>query len=154
MDESTRKTKPCLSCKHPWPLTAEYWHRQRSSADGFQSRCKACNISAVKKWQEDNRDRYLITQRAHVSPLRAEMIGYKETHPCADCGLFYPYVAMSFDHLPGGEKAGDISKMAKGNGHLRGRERLLAEIEKCDLVCLNCHALRTHERWLLTRDAA
>ena len=149
--DTSTKTRRCLSCKHPWPLTPEYWHRRQSSPDGFQARCKGCNNAAVKKWQEDNRPRYLQTQREHVSPLRAEVIQFKEDNPCADCRVFFPYVAMSFDHPPGADKAGDVSKMAKGNGHLSGRARLLAEIEKCDLVCLNCHALRTHERWLLSK---
>ena len=148
------KTKKCLSCKHPWPLTPEYWHRRQSSPDGFQARCKSCNNAAVKKWQEDNRPRYLQTQREHVSPLRAEIIQFKEDNPCADCGVFFPYVCMSFDHPPGTDKVSDVSKMARGNGHLSGRARLLAEIEKTNLVCLNCHALRTHERWLASKAQA
>jgi hypothetical protein len=151
----TRKTKKCLSCGHPWPLTAKYWHRNRSSADGYQARCKACNIKAVREWQDANRDRYLASQqgRVRVHPLRAELIEYKESHPCADCGLFWPYYVMQFDHT-GDDKTDDVSRMARdGYWHLRGRDRLLAEIEKCDLVCANCHALRTHDRWLLSKAA-
>ena len=148
-----RKTKPCLSCKHPWPLTTKYWHRQKSSADGFQSRCKGCNIKAVRAWQEKNRDRYLQTQREHANPLRAELIEFKEQNPCADCGVFFPYVCMSLDHPPGVEKIADISTLSAGHRNLRGRERLWAEIDKCDLVCMNCHAIRTHERWLASKAA-
>jgi hypothetical protein len=99
-----RRTKTCLSCSHPWPLMAKYWHRMKSSPDGYQARCKACNIKAVRAWQQDNRSRYLATQREHANPLRAELIEYKESHPCAECGLFWPYFVMGFDHLPGEEK--------------------------------------------------
>ncbi len=102
----------------------------------------------------DDVSAHLAAQGEHVSPLRAELIEYKESHRCADCGLFLPYVCMSFDHPPGADKVSDVSTMAKGNGHLRGRKRLLAEIGKCDLVCLNCHALRTHERRLLAKAGA
>ena len=148
-----RRTKDCLSCRHLFPLTPKYWHRQRSSADGFQGRCKGCNTAQVREWQEKNPERYLRAQRERVrapNPVRAEMIEYKESHACADCGLFFPYVAMSFDHLPDTDKANDVSRMAKATG-LRGHDRLIAEIAKCDLVCLNCHALRTHERWLASK---
>ncbi len=34
---------------------------------------------------------------------------------------------------------------------LMSRSRLMAEIQKCDIVCANCHAVRTY-RWLLARD--
>jgi hypothetical protein len=148
-----RKTRACLSCNEPKPLSARYWHRQRSSPDGLQPRCKECNISAVRKWQAANRKRYLATQQAYVKPLRAEMIDFKESHPCADCGVFFPYVCMSFDHLPGWDKVDDVSKILKTTT-LRGRERLDAEIEKCDLVCMNCHAIRTHERWRISKARA
>jgi hypothetical protein len=122
----------------------------RSSPDGYQGLCKSCMIVSTRKWQQDNRKRYLAYQRKHASPLRAELIDYKESHPCTECGLYYPYFMMSFDHPPGADKVADISTLSTG-GRLRGRERLWAEIGKCDLVCLNCHALRTHERWLLSK---
>ena len=56
-------------------------------------------------------------------------------------GTFHP-AAMHFDHRPGMTKAFDI-----GFGCRRyGKDRILAEIAKCDLVCANCHAVRTFER--------
>jgi hypothetical protein len=149
-----RKTKLCSGCKEPWPLTTEYWHRNRSSPDGFQGLCKPCMIASVRRYQETNRPRYLTAQREYASTLRGEMMAYKESHPCADCGLFYPYFVMSFDHLPGEDKVSDVNKMVKGNGHLENRKRIMAEVEKCALVCMNCHACRTHERWLLAQARA
>jgi len=29
-----------------------------------------------------------------------------------------------------------------------GIERILAEVDKCDIVCANCHRLRTYQRRL------
>jgi hypothetical protein len=49
---------------------------------------------------------------------------------------------MQWDHLPGVPKLGDIS-----NGlHGRSRGEILEEIAKCELVCANCHAIRTFQR--------
>ena len=46
---------------------------------------------------------------------------------------------MHWDHLPGHEKSATLGYLAKcGN-----RERVLEEIAKCELVCANCHAVRT-----------
>ena len=49
---------------------------------------------------------------------------------------------MQWDHKPGFEKLGDIS----ADFWDRTRDDILAEIAKCDLVCANCHAVRTFGR--------
>jgi hypothetical protein len=66
---------------------------------------------------------------------------YKLARGCGDCGYNKHPVALEFDHLPGHEKVRGLSRML-----ISGRERLLAEIAKCDVVCANCHAIRTYNR--------
>lgn len=65
----------------------------------------------------------------------------RATTPCADCGVRYPYFIMEFDHARG-EKVKNVMVMA-GSGSWK---QLFAEIAKCDIVCANCHAARTHYR--------
>jgi hypothetical protein len=60
--------------------------------------------------------------------------------PCKDCCVKYHFSAMEFDHVRG-DKLFDISK----HKHY-GKDKVLAEIAKCDLVCANCHRIRTHLR--------
>jgi hypothetical protein len=50
---------------------------------------------------------------------------------------------MQFDHRPGTKK---LFHIAMFNARKCTREKLLAEIAKCDLVCANCHAIRTQRR--------
>lgn len=59
--------------------------------------------------------------------------------PCADCGIQYPSYVMQFDHK--GNKEFQI-----GTNTLLSEYRLKLEIAKCDVVCANCHAERTHKR--------
>lgn len=66
---------------------------------------------------------------------------FKESRPCADCGSFYPYYVMQFDHRDGSDKVLDISRMV-----LMSWAKIESEILKCDLVCANCHAVRTYNR--------
>lgn len=73
--------------------------------------------------------------------MQRAVFAYKESHGCADCGQFFPHFVMEFDHCRG-PKAGNVSTLA----HSWGLTRLMAEIEKCDLVCANCHRFRTHAR--------
>ena len=61
---------------------------------------------------------------------------------CVDCGVAYPAFVMQFDHR-------DPTTKAFGIGGTRQTHSLVAkrlEAEKCDLVCANCHAYRTHNQ--------
>lgn len=53
--------------------------------------------------------------------------------------MSYPSYVMDFDHIKG-TKIGALSRMA-GDG--KPLASILAEIAKCDVVCANCHRLRT-----------
>lgn len=63
----------------------------------------------------------------------------KEASPCKDCGVRYPHYKMQYDHLRDKTKA--IAHLSHSS-----MERILLEIEKCELVCANCHCERTHKR--------
>lgn len=61
---------------------------------------------------------------------------YKESNPCTDCGNFYPYYVMDFDHQK--DKKFLISKTTA-----RSIRQIQEEINKCEVVCANCHRVRT-----------
>lgn len=62
---------------------------------------------------------------------------------CTDCKLIYPPYVMEFDHARG-EKLFNISMSLSKP---MSKEKLLAELEKCDVVCCNCHAIRSYKRF-------
>ena len=72
---------------------------------------------------------------------------------CCDCGLAVTstnYMAFDFDHRDRDTKRADVSRMGTATVGA-----LLAEIDKCDLRCANCHRIRTHrEKHHLRRGAA
>ena len=77
---------------------------------------------------------------------RQEMVRALKDVPCADCGGSYPPFVMDFDHRLGTAKLGGVSDMIFKD---RGWEGIQVEISKCDVVCANCHRMRTHARSLL-----
>jgi hypothetical protein len=79
------------------------------------------------------RDRYRVRNMAFVTEAKAK--------PCRDCGVQYPPVAMDFDHVRG-QKVADLSTLVVGSSLDRIRE----EIAKCEVVCANCHRIRTASR--------
>ena len=67
-----------------------------------------------------------------------------KTCPCTDCGIEYPSYVMQFDHVRGTKKFNITSAQSS----FVSKKRLLAEIAKCEVVCANCHAERTHKRFI------
>jgi hypothetical protein len=80
--------------------------------------------------------------RGKSSSLRDWVHTLKESTPCTDCKMMYPYYVMDFDHLPEFEKSGQISTMISQGATKKVKE----EIAKCEIVCANCHRQRTHDR--------
>jgi hypothetical protein len=73
-----------------------------------------------------------------------ERIQRLKSVPCADCGEVFDPVCMDFDHVDPASKEFNISEWAS-SGRV-GWKRIEAEIAKCDVVCANCHRLRTKVR--------
>jgi hypothetical protein len=71
------------------------------------------------------------------------MDAIKAGRPCADCGETFPPYVMHWDHLPGHVKVADVGTMVSGGWN---REAIRNEMKKCELVCANCHVMRTVQR--------
>jgi hypothetical protein len=96
-----------------------------------------------------NRGHYLANKQRDVDQARARqqalrlrrtnyLLGYFASHPCVDCGEDDP-VVLEFDHLDADAKSFSIGRSLP----YRNWEGILAEIEKCEVVCANCHRRRT-----------
>lgn len=86
-----------------------------------------------------NRQYYIDKAMRKNRALIEEVRRLKEV-PCTDCGQQYAYYVMDFDHLD--DKTDNINTLIRNYG----RARVLAEIAKCEVVCSNCHRIRTHMR--------
>lgn len=122
-------TRTCHRCKVEQPIDQFYVEAEARAAvrRGKKTRlpCRSCQ------------QRYQSERRA---PRQAICDKVKMDAGCMDCGLKpeYPQV-LEFDHRPDERKSFDISdRMTSGTV-----EDLLAEIAKCDVVCANCHRVRT-----------
>ena len=69
---------------------------------------------------------------------------HKQTNACVDCREFYPYWIMELDHVRG-EKRFELSRHKNFTNNL---DLIKEEIDKCDVVCSNCHKNRTYTRAL------
>jgi hypothetical protein len=105
--------------------------------------CAPCRSEYGREHYRANRQRY-IDAEAQRKRTRAKnrtrwLIGFFRTHPCVDCGETDPIV-LEFDHLR--DKLFEVMKQFAS----RNWQEILDEIEKCDVVCSNCHRRRTARR--------
>lgn len=73
----------------------------------------------------------------------AKAAAIKLERGCTDCGYRGHPDALEFDHLPGVVKVGNVSALIR-LGY--SWAKIEAEIAKCEVVCANCHRIRTRTR--------
>jgi hypothetical protein len=86
---------------------------------------------------KQNKKECFKRNRKYVDELRSST-------PCTDCKQIYPAICMDFDHISD-DKSFDICYMVCNSYSL---ERIKLEIAKCEVVCSNCHRIRTRDRKL------
>jgi hypothetical protein len=131
--------KRCSKCEETKPY-AEFHKYKRG--DGYRPWCKSCrkvydhdyNLRNHRRWAEQK----LAWQQSRGAWLREMKTG----KTCTDCGGTFPPEAMEWDHLPGTIKLGAISNKIR----TWSRKLIFEELAKCELVCANCHAIRTYRR--------
>lgn len=126
--------KRCSSCATEKPLGA--FGSNRSRADGLAYDCRECRSRKSRTPKERARARSVQVKRyAEVQALFAAM----KSSPCLDCGGSFPPCVMDFDHRDPSKKQIDIAHYSGGGIS----PKLLAELEQCDIICSNCHRIRT-----------
>lgn len=90
------------------------------------------------KSARDNRKKIRERNRDYVRNI-------KESNPCTDCNEFYHYSQMDFDHL--NDKKHSIARLSNSEASIK---TIKTEIGKCELVCSNCHRLRT---WIRSQES-
>ena len=128
MRNKTKKCKVCLKIK------------DEGYFEPYRAYCVDCReqygdlIPEPGYWQnEDRRRKWIAAKKEYIDNIKDV--------PCADCGKRFHPVCMDFDHLDRSDKRLGISKAVHG---AYGIGDIVREIAKCEIVCSNCHRLRTH----------
>lgn len=94
-----------------------------------------------KRYYLKNKQLYRQKNIKRKGELVSFVISLKQK-PCKDCRVKYPHYVMDFDHRDRKTKLTSINRMV--NFHSYSKDKILEEIKKCDLVCANCHRIRTY----------
>lgn len=80
---------------------------------------------------------YKLRKRAE---LRLLVLEYLLEHPCVECGEADPIV-LDFDHLDRDSKLESVARLVN---NCRPWDEIYSEIQKCRVLCANCHRRWTH----------
>jgi hypothetical protein len=83
-----------------------------------------------------------LNKNKRIKEENYKVINDIKSRPCADCGNTFPAPCMDFDHVRG------LKRFTIAQRMITPLSTLLKEIEKCDIVCSNCHRMRTVSRVL------
>jgi hypothetical protein len=141
--------RTCALCGIEKPLT-EY------SGGGAASTkrdcyCRPCRAEYGRRHHVANRARYVEKATRRKERLRETnyelLISYLRERICGDCGE-RDVLVLEFDHVA--DKSFSIATALRD----RSWPQILAEIEKCEVVCANCHRRRTAIRGGFARYVA
>ena len=97
-----------------------------------------------RNWYEKNSDYVKAKSRERRDKMRQYVIDYKK-QPCSICGEEYPFFVMDLHHREPDKKESTVAKLVRDGASWK---RLEDELEKCDVVCANCHRLIAWEHLL------
>lgn len=162
---NTTKAIPCISCGISYPTyvmdldhidrstkkfnisTASGRSHKMSKITNEISKCQVlcANCHRNKSHEEEQMKRKEVVSET-VSRRRQRQAyvndNFKKT-PCMDCGVTFNHWQYDFDHRDPSTKFKSIFEMTRNGSAL---DKIKSEIDKCDLVCANCHRERTHQQ--------
>lgn len=122
--------KICSKCKNEY----EYYGQKNTL-------CKSCKCEYQRaryaKKTPKQKAAYRATDKKRQLRIRLLVRKYKQKLGCQDCGNKNPIV-LDFDHRDPSKKHLSVSEMS---GYAEAKVR--KEMNKCDVVCANCHRIRT-----------
>ena len=147
----------CSKCNIEKPSSE--FHKRADRPSGLQPHCKECerkrNLERIDSLKDYSKKSYMINKdkvcikSAKTGKEKLEKIQkIKSETPCKDCGQKFHYSQMDFDHLDDTQKSFELNQ-----ARWRKWEEIEKEINKCELVCANCHRLRTFNRKQFIKSA-
>ena len=126
------ETKKCPKCEMVKPVI-EYG-KNKTRDDGLQRTCKICCTTYQKKSYHSNPAPYKERIKLMKISTSVYVDEFRKNNPCVKCGESRWWI-LDFHHQNPDEKLRNIGDL-RSSGCFK---ILKAEIEKCVVLCKNCH---------------
>ena len=136
-------TKKCRLCGKATKLTQLVKNKRlKYGRDTICKKCDSARLTTLYRNNPTRKNKVLATYKDRRKKRLEFVANIKLASGCVDCGYKEHHAALQFDHIIG-EKIAPLSLMAK---QAWSETRILEEIKKCEIVCANCHSIRTYNR--------
>lgn len=125
--------KICKTCDVSKPLSS--FSKNKTKKDGFNSECKDCRKVYIREHYKKNKGYYKKKSKERASDIRKWLRSIKSDLCCQTCGENHP-ACLEYHHKDPKQKDFEISKAGSSG---ISKTRILEEIEKCIVLCSNCH---------------
>jgi len=130
--------KTCSKCKTQ--KDDQYFSKRSESKDGLKPQCKDCDRIYSQNMDPEKRNkRHNISRKKRIRKLQLKILEFLATQKCSHCSETDP-VVMEFDHLNPTTKEISVSEAID---RCFSWKRVKAEIDKCQILCANCHRRKT-----------
>lgn len=134
------ETKVCTKCLTE--KNRQLFSARKRAKDGLASWCRECFKTYWNKRYYENHEHYRNSHNGSREKLREQnarkVYEYLTNHSCLVCGEADP-VVLEFDHRNRNDKIESVSVMIRNSSW----KRIKSEIQKCDVLCANCHRRKT-----------
>ena len=121
--------RKCKDCGNVLPIKEFASAGTINGVDYFRHKCVSC---------------YSKSKSARKVVIRDQYYQLKKTLKCINCGN-NDFRVLEFDHLDPNQKDFSVGEGLKLGYSF---DRILNEIEKCQVLCANCHRIKTFEEGL------
>lgn len=131
--------KQCTKCKQH--KDESDFHKASRRKDGLQTACKECKLKHNRAYYKRNKKRMSeqiqTAKKQRITDNRQKLLEYLQEHPCLHCGNEDIRV-LEFDHIR--DKEENVTFLVQ-EGY--SWDRIKREIKKCQVLCANCHRIKT-----------
>lgn len=119
----SRDVKQCRYCKNWCDIHAFSVARVINGKVYRRHRCHTCKVRQQKERRQE---------------IAAWLKQYKQKQQCCKCGI-NDFRVLQFDHLF--DKLFNLGEVSRRSF---SKKKILAEIAKCQILCANCHSIKTY----------
>lgn len=126
--------KFCGQCKTD--KSEDEFNKNKSRKDGLNTMCRDCSNKNSRKYYQENTDyhkKYIVQQNRRRRTENRQLVNQLKEVGCRFCPE-KEVCCLDFHHIE--NKDMEISVMIRAG---YSEESILKEIDKCILVCANCH---------------
>ena len=101
----------------------------------------------ARAYYERNKEAVKATSKLNAKTYKNKWKSFKATLSCVQCGQNH-VATLDFHHVDSTTKEVSVNRLIKNRAYKKAME----EVEKCIVLCANCHRIHHHDEYLAAKN--